>query len=74
MGHLNLKKMEKSDYIKLISIQLSTFVKVYLMFLFVLKLANPLDWTILERILFLVIAEFYASISAYGLLKLNDNE
>ena len=68
--------MERSDYIQLISIQLSTFVKVYLMFLFVLKLANPLDWTILDRILFLVVAEVYAYISAYGygLLKLKDNE
>lgn len=68
--------MERSDYIQLISIQLSTFVKVYLMFLFVLKLANPLDWTILDRVLFLVIAEVYASITAYGygLLKLKDNE
>lgn len=66
--------MQKRDFIQLISIQLSTFVKVYLMFLFVLKLANPLDWTILDRILFLVVAEVYASISAYGLLKLKDNE
>jgi hypothetical protein len=66
--------MERSDFIQLISIQLSTFVKVYLMFLFVLKLANPLDWTILDRVLFLVVAEVYSCISAYGFVKLRDNE
>lgn len=66
--------MGKREFIQLICMQLLTFVKVYLMFLFVLKLANPLDWTILDRLLFLVIAEVYSCISAYGFVKLRDNE
>lgn len=66
--------MTKDDLLKIISVQVSSIIKIYLMFLFVLKVPNPLEWTVLERILFLISWEIFSIVSVYGYIQIKGQD